>query len=99
MVDKAVNLHPSALAELHFAIAWYLERNEPAAIKFAAEVDHAIELIQNSPGRWPRGEHSTRRFVLQRFPYALIYRETNSTIQILAVAHGHRRPGYWKGRL
>lgn len=98
MVAEPLDIHPSALAELKSAITWYLERNEAAAVKFTAEIDHAIELICSSPDRWPRGEHRTRRFVLRRFPYAVIYREKNSAVQVLAIAHGHRRPGYWKDR-
>jgi hypothetical protein len=47
-------------------------------------------------GRRPRNR---RRFLLHRFPYLLIYREReDGVIQILAVAHTSRRPGYWKER-
>jgi len=99
MAAKSVEIHPAALAELKSALTWYLERSEAAALKFAAELDRAIDLVIDSPGRWPSGEHSTRKFVLQRFPFAIIYREKQTVIQILAIAHGHRRPGYWKERL
>ena len=99
MAGKALELHPSALAEIKSAIAWYRERNPSAALKFAAEVDRAVEMILASPQRWPRGEHQTRKFVLRRFPFAIIYREKTEAVQMLAVAHGHRRPGYWKQRL
>jgi len=43
--------------------------------------------------------HGTRKLVLQRFPYVIVYREKESSVEILAVAHGHRQPGYWKDRL
>jgi plasmid stabilization system protein ParE len=99
MASKALEIHLSALSELKSAVSWYLEQSEPAAIKFTAEIDRAIELVIHSPSRWPSAEHGTRRFVLQRFPYAIIYREKRSVVQVLAVAHGHRRPGYWKDRL
>jgi hypothetical protein len=36
---------------------------------------------------------------MHRFPFAVVYRELPSVIQVLAVAHGHRRPGYWKTRI
>jgi hypothetical protein len=36
---------------------------------------------------------------LRRFPFAIVYREKQDAIQILAIAHGHRRPKYWKRRL
>ncbi len=99
MAAKALETHPSALAELKSALSWYLERNETAAVKFAAEVDRAIELLIAAPHRWPAGEHGSRKFVLRRFPFAIVYREQQTVIQVLAIAHGHRRPGYWKDRL
>jgi plasmid stabilization system protein ParE len=39
-----------------------------------------------------------RRYLVQRFPYGLIYREEGDRIFILAVAHLRRRPEYWRGR-
>jgi plasmid stabilization system protein ParE len=99
MARKRIEIHPAALAELKSATEWYLERSEPAADEFVSEVDRAIALVIESPRRWPVGEYNTRRFVLQRFPFAIAYRERDSGVQILAFAHGHRRPGYWKERL
>jgi toxin ParE1/3/4 len=99
MAAKPLNLHPEALGEWKSAVTWYLERNETAAVNFVAELDQAIDLIATSPQRWPKGLHGTRKFVLQRFPFAIIYREIENGVQVLAIAHGHRRPGYWKGRL
>jgi plasmid stabilization system protein ParE len=96
---KLLDIHPSALAELKSAISWYLEQNETTANKFVAAVDRAIDLILEAPRRWPGGELGSRKFVLQRFPYAVIYTDKESVVTILAVAHGHRQPGYWKDRL
>jgi len=99
MAPKRIEIHPAALDELKSAVEWYLVRSEPAAEEFVAEVDRAIGLVMESPRRWPTGEYNTRKFVLQRFPFAVTYRERDSGVQILAFAHGHRRPGYWKERL
>ena len=99
MAAKALEIHPSALSDLKSAIGWYLERSEPAAVEFAAEMDRAVALVVESPARWPTGEHGTRKFILNRFPFAVVYREKQTSIQILAIAHGHRNPDYWKGRL
>ncbi len=99
MAAKSLDIHPAALKEAISAVQWYLARNETAATKFAAELDRAVDLIVETPARWPLGEHATRKFVLQRFPYAIIYREKEKTVEVLAIAHGHRRPSYWKKRL
>jgi hypothetical protein len=39
MSGKPIEIHAAALEELKSAIAWYLERSEPAATNFVAEVD------------------------------------------------------------
>jgi hypothetical protein len=33
-----------------------------------------------------------------RFPFFVVFRETDIRIEIVAIAHGRRRPGYWLGR-
>ena len=57
------------------------------------EVNLAIDRIFAAPQRWPAGPHGTRKLLLYRFPFAVVYREQPSTIQVLAIAHGRRRPG------
>jgi len=39
------------------------------------------------------------RGVLRRFPYFLVYRVEPERVVIVAVAHAHQRPGYWKDRV
>jgi toxin ParE1/3/4 len=78
---------------------WYLERSETAAARFLTDLNTAIANIVEVPHRWPASDHGTRKFLLRRFPFAVVYREFLSSIQVVAVAHGHRRPGYWKNRL
>jgi toxin ParE1/3/4 len=97
---ESVEFHHEASAEYDAAFDWYLERSPDAALEFDAEVGRALAQIVESPRRWAAGSFSTRRFLLWRFPYILIYRERPSgDIQILAVAHTSRKPGYWKERL
>jgi hypothetical protein len=37
--------------------------------------------------------------LLKKFPYLVVFREYPDHLFIVAVAHGHRRPGYWRKRL
>jgi plasmid stabilization system protein ParE len=98
--DFFVEFHDEASAEYDAAFDWYLERSSDAALRFDAEMDRAAALIADSPRRWAPGAYSTRRFLLRRFPFVLIYRERPSgDIQVVAVAHTSRKPGYWKQRL
>lgn len=98
MARKNVEFHEEAAGEFLAAVEWYLARNERVASRFAQQVTHAVQLIAQAPQRWPSYSHGTRKFVLLRFPFLVIYRELATVIQVLAVAHAHRRPGYWKFR-
>ena len=98
MAERPVEFHPDAVAEARAAFEWYQERNESAAGLFLTELDLAIERIAETPERWPLYLRGTRCFLLRRFPFAVVYRQVAETIQIVAVAHGRRKPGYWKER-
>ena len=99
MGSKEVEFHDAASLEFEATFAWYLERSERAAIRFAGEVERAVISIADAPVRFTVGVSGTRRFLLKRFPFAIIYRELPAIIQIVAVAHARRRPGYWKSRV
>jgi plasmid stabilization system protein ParE len=99
MTARQVEIHPEALAEAEAALDWYAERSSHAPVMFMEELDKAIESIVDAPKRWPIFDDDCRRFPLFRFPYFIVYHEkSESLIQILAVAHGRRRPGYWHSR-
>jgi len=98
MAGVSIVFHPEAVLEARAAREWYRERSEAAADGFVAELDAAIAQILASPDRWPLYIPPTRRFLFRRYPYFVVYQATENAVQILAVAHGHRRPGYWRAR-
>ena len=98
MARPSVELHPEAIAEARAAYQWYAERDLSAVNAFIAELDRAISQVQSAPERWPVHLHGTKRYLFRRFPYSVIYRVIETAIQVLAVAHGRRRPGYWRTR-
>jgi len=83
MPGLPVVLHPDAVEEAQAAWQWYLERSQSAA---------------EAPERWPLFVHGTRRFLFRRFPFQIVYRVANDRIEVVAIAHGRRKPGYWKTR-
>ncbi len=88
-----------ALEEAEAAARWYAERSSAAAMGFSDELNAAESAISQLPDTWPSFEHGTRRYLLRRYPFSIIYRVESDRLLIVAVAHGHRRPGYWKMRL
>ena len=99
MPSKEVELHEDALAEAQAAYGWYAARNPVAAEAFIDELDHAIEQIGMFPNVGASYISGTRRYLMRRFPFTLIYRERKRAIEVVAVGHGRRKPGYWKQRI
>jgi hypothetical protein len=62
------------------------------------ELDRSIERVAAAPQVCPAYLHGTRMCRLRRFPFAVVFRETEAVTQIVAVAHLKRRPGYWSRR-
>jgi plasmid stabilization system protein ParE len=99
MANLPIEFEPAAAEEAEEAYRWYAKRSQRAADAFIAELDSAAASISEQPGRYAAYLHGTRRFLLRRYPYAVVYREIGPLAQVIAVAHAKRRPGYWKGRL
>lgn len=99
MPSVDLRFHPLATAELEAAFDWYLAKSDGAATQFAAEITRAIELVSSNPKMYAESSEGIRRCVVHRFPFLMIYRVKDNQIQVLAFAHGRRRPGYWKNRL
>lgn len=95
---KFLELHPSALEESEAAAKWYAERDPRVAARFVADLEANLERILEAPTRWPPYLHGTRRLPLTRFPYVILYRDEPSRVLVIAIAHGRRKPGYWKTR-
>ena len=64
----------------------------------SADLEHAINRVTDAPERYLFYQGPTRRYVFQRFPFSLIYRVTAEAIEVIAVAHHRRKPGYWTNR-
>ena len=91
--------NPHARLELRDATLHFDSIDPTLGKDFAVEVERAISLVLEFPEAWPRVTRSVRRCRTQKFPYALVYRIWNEHIEILAVMHLSRKPGYWADRL
>jgi len=89
---------PEAETELIEASAFFESRLPGLGKAFAASVQSVITLIREYPEIGTPDGPSRRRVLVRRFPYAVVYEHRQDSIFVLAVAHTHRRPGYWQDR-
>jgi plasmid stabilization system protein ParE len=99
MESKPVRLHPEAEQEYLAALTWYRDRSPITAEEFATVVREAIAKIREAPRRWPFYDDNFRKYTLRQFPFSILYQELLSEITVFAIAHGFRRPGYWRARV
>ena len=92
--------HPAAEVEYLEAIAYYESRQAGLGALFFGEFERVMVHVCENPLSFQAAEGSGfRRCLMKQFPYSILFREQNQVIQVLAVAHQHRRPRYWLGRL
>ena len=90
---------PAALEEFREAIIWYGEvAGQRQAEALDREISAKLALLKDHPLIGTPGVGGSRWMPLRRFPYTLHYRVVGDVIDILAVAHQKRRPGYWRQR-
>jgi hypothetical protein len=91
--------HPDAEAEHLAEVAFYEGRRKGLGARYLASFSAAMRRVEKDPKQF-RIEHEPdlRRAPLRGFPLAIIYRFANERVQILAISHYRRRPGYWSTR-
>jgi toxin ParE1/3/4 len=99
---KVLKLHAEARAELRESVAFYRERaGEPWVRRFKERITEGLNAIVADPERYPpvRDASGIQRLRIKQFPFSLLYINRADYIWIVAIAHGSRRPGYWKRRI
>lgn len=76
-------LHPEAREDLREAAEYYRQR---AGIilsqSLLAEFERSVDLLLRHPGLGAIWRYGKRRFVMERFPYGLIYTVTGDQLRI-----------------
>jgi len=88
-----------AQQELDEAVSYYNGQVAGLGDAFLLEAVAAIERIRQFPDAWHPLDRNVRRCRLRRFPYGLIYHADETGVLVVALAHTHRRPDYWRDRL
>lgn len=95
---KEAVFHPDARAEVSQSVEFYEARLDGLGLRFLASVEHTAERISASPGAGAPLAGGFRKRIVSGFPYTVIYRVWEDYVYLVAVAHQHRRPDYWRER-
>ena len=93
-----LELHPEADTEFAAQVEYYEDQQPGLGQRFYSEVIGCLDWIAENPAL-PRLRQSYRRVNLKVFPFYIAYVVEGDLVWVLAIAHGRRRPGYWKERM
>ncbi|WGS84331.1 type II toxin-antitoxin system RelE/ParE family toxin [Methylomonas sp. UP202] len=90
--------HPEVELEIQASYFWYEAQAEGLGDGFVSELENAYQAILELPVVWPIFKDKFRRYILARFPFSVIYRQSSDTVFVVAVMHHSRKPNYWRNR-
>lgn len=76
--------HPEAELEFDEAVRYYEECQAGLGLEFAEEVYGTISRIAAYPDAWSMLSKSTRRCLVNRFPYGVLYQVKSGMLRIVA---------------
>ena len=100
---RRVRILDEAANEAMAAASWYEQERPGLGTEFEQAINAALDLLEEDmaplvPVPGISGSRGAQRLLLRRFPYSIVVRESSDECLVIAVAHQHRRPGYWKDR-
>ena len=100
---RRVRILEEAAHEAIEAAAWYDRERPGLGAEFELAIDAALDLLEEDMAplvsmSGVSGELGAKRLLLRRFPYSIVVRESDEEYLVIAIAHQHRRPGYWRDR-
>ena len=95
----SVIVRPESENDLKEAFSWYEDSRPGLGFDFLLQVDAGINFIKRNPDVHSIEYKGTRKHLIKRFPYKIIYLVERENIIVLAVIHGKRSPDLIKKRI
>ncbi len=90
--------HPEARQELLESIDYYNLQQDGLGQRLLDSLIEGLNRIKAHPNMYRKIAADWHQCRVPRFPFGLIYRVVNQRIEIVAVMHLSRKPGYWRDR-
>lgn len=85
-----------ASQEVADAIDYYQRQSEGLGGDLDRDLSRTLAFIAQNPHLGSPFEGGTRRMLLRQFPFALIYRQLEDRVVVVAFSHMRRAPGHWR---
>lgn len=85
--------HPDVKEEIKVFYQWYQKQAEGLGEDFLSELDASFHIISEFPGSWLNFQSGFKRYLLSKFPFSVIYRESGGKLYVVVVMHRRCKPG------
>jgi len=92
-------VRPEAENDFKEAFSWYEDKRQGLGHDFLMQVDAGLKLIERNPKIYPPEYKGTRKHVIKRFQYKVVYLVEKERIIVLTVIHGKTSPNLIKKRI
>jgi plasmid stabilization system protein ParE len=89
---------PAAAADLEAIHRWYERERLGLGDEFLSEAQRAVDAVIAIPEAYPVIHRDTRRALVRRFPYGLLFRVLDDLIVFVGCFHTSRDPITWQRR-
>lgn len=97
-MSREVTFEPAASLELNEAADFYDFERSGLGTEFLDAVEATLIGVADNPESFSIEMGETRKSVVRRFPYSVMYWFDGATVHVSAIAHHRRRPRYWSDR-
>ena len=93
-------LSEEAESDVYEAYFWYEKQQKGLGEGFLDTLDAARETIISNPRTYrARYKKKIRSFVVDRFPYLILYIVNDNNIDVVSVFNTHKHPKSWRKRI
>jgi plasmid stabilization system protein ParE len=96
---KSIIFTPKAEQDADEGYFWYESRKIGLGRGFLTAVDACLQGISRNPQLYQTIYKNYRRGIVRRFPYSIVYEETDDAIIVYAVFDSRRDPDQWRERV
>jgi len=89
---ESVKISSLAQKDLLASAEWYEEQTAGLGERFAEIIYGSINAIANNPLIYKKVKANIREFVVEQFPYLIIYEYKNNVVNIIRIFHTSRNP-------
>ncbi len=99
MKPFSVFFTPESEKEALDAYFWYELHSAELGKSFQQSLESKLELLKQNPKTGSCIYKDLRSSKIKKFPFNIIYKVSNSQIQVIAIFHHSRNPKEWRKRL